>query len=73
MRSDDELPEAETSERMKKHRSGREIETGSSTGEIVGIGSVQFGQEFLEGPPRQSVEFSHVNLAVSMKQEKGRP
>jgi hypothetical protein len=60
---------AKRATRKKKQQSQRTIEPGNWQGEIVGIGSVHFGQEVQDGPPRQSVEFSYVFMSASVKRD----
>lgn len=42
------------------------IVPGNWQGELIGGGSVNFGQEVQPGPPRQSVEFSYIILPVTL-------
>ncbi|MBO6894289.1 MAG: hypothetical protein JJ866_20265 [Roseibium sp.] len=60
---------AKRATRKIKQQFLRTIVAGNWLGEIVGIGSVHFGQEVQDGPPRQSVEFSYVILSASVKRE----
>lgn len=55
---------------MRSNARGRKpqkIRTGQWEGEILGLGSIHFGQEVQDGPPRHSVEFSYVVLSVLLK------
>lgn len=45
---------------------------GSWHGEIAGGGSVNFGQEVQDGPPRQSVEFTYMILPALLTMPEGR-
>lgn len=44
---------------------------GEWRGEIVGGGSLNFGQVVQDGPPRQSVEFSYLILPVTLAPARG--
>ncbi|EFO30178.1 conserved hypothetical protein [Roseibium sp. TrichSKD4] len=55
--------------RKNKQQSRRAIEPGDWTGEIVGISSIQFGQQVQDGPPKQTVEFSYMILTATIKKD----